>query len=538
MTAIKAPGKWWKKPLLKTRINFSTRFLSQKLKKKSTFPKCGECSRPKEEYYIYLSRRKSMVIYLDLLKNKLSGSIRIVKHLNGVELGRKTMKVMLARTKKDGTWETIQGSSTMVQDFADLCYHSYHVHLKELQESTSEEDLHPLRLIHIPGCIIVGILGLLVEIPSYAVIAIVKSPLLLLKGWHRLTHDLLHREGPFLETGCIPIAGLSIITWPIIVVGHIAMAILSSIFIGLYGAVIVYQERSFRRGLAYVIAMVAEFDEYTNDWLYLREGSIIPKPQYRKKKSPHLDSSNQAIGGRPISSAIKEAPPILMEKLLPSRSVKETIKEVKMVQVWENMMRSKELRGKELVDANLITVADLYDWLNAKNSEEGAVIGIGLPCYSFYCTIVNSIKSGSAGIMIFDDFEINDLNRPQDKLVDWFHQPVMVLKEQIRGMEESELKYLEKYLLFGNDHKRMEAWDNGGVMPHDAVKAARLEGIARRMVGLVKSTSKFPTYRRKLRQVVKSLVIHALAKEGGPTPTGQVTNMPASAKQGASDELV
>lgn len=37
------------------------------------------------------------------------------------------------------------------------------------------------------------------------------------------------------------------------------------------------QERSFRRGVAYVIAMVAEFDEYTNDWLYLREGTILPK---------------------------------------------------------------------------------------------------------------------------------------------------------------------------------------------------------------------------------------------------------------------
>jgi hypothetical protein len=23
--------------------------------------------------------------------------------------------------------------------------------------------------------------------------------------------------------------------------------------------------------------MVAEFDEYTNDWLYLREGTILPK---------------------------------------------------------------------------------------------------------------------------------------------------------------------------------------------------------------------------------------------------------------------
>lgn len=26
-----------------------------------------------------------------------------------------------------------------------------------------------------------------------------------------------------------------------------------------------------------MIAMVAEFDEYTNDWLYLREGTIFPK---------------------------------------------------------------------------------------------------------------------------------------------------------------------------------------------------------------------------------------------------------------------
>lgn len=37
------------------------------------------------------------------------------------------------------------------------------------------------------------------------------------------------------------------------------------------------QENSFRRGVSYVVAMVAEFDEYTNDWLYLREGTILPK---------------------------------------------------------------------------------------------------------------------------------------------------------------------------------------------------------------------------------------------------------------------
>ncbi|XP_074377596.1 putative membrane protein At3g27390 [Apium graveolens] len=258
------------------------------------------------------------------------------------------------------------------------------------------------------------------------------------------------------------------------------MAIFSSIFIGLYGAVIVYQERSFQRGLAYVIAMVSEFDGYTNDWLYLHEGSFIPKPRYQKRTSPYFDTCNHTTGGRDISSVIKVAPPVLVENMSPSRSVGATINEVKIVQVWGNMMRLKELRGKELLDANLITVADLYDWLNAKDSEEGAVIGIGLPSYSLHYMIVNSIRAGSAGIVILDDLEINDLNRPQDKLVDWFHQPAMVLKEQIRGIEENQSKYLEKFLLFAGNRKRMEAWDNGSMIPQNAVKAAQLEGIARR----------------------------------------------------------
>ncbi|GAA0139365.1 hypothetical protein LIER_35074 [Lithospermum erythrorhizon] len=102
---------------------------------------------------------------------------------------------------------------------------------------------------------------------------------MLLKGWQRLIHDMLSREGegPFLESACIPIAGLTIILWPLIVLGSVVMAIFSSFFVGLYASVVVYQERSFRRGVAFVIAMVAAFDEYSNDWLYLREGSILPK---------------------------------------------------------------------------------------------------------------------------------------------------------------------------------------------------------------------------------------------------------------------
>lgn len=97
------------------------------------------------------------------------------------------------------------------------------------------------RFIHVPGCIIAGLVGLVVEIPLYTAIAIVKSPYMLFKGWVRLIHDLISREGPFLETACIPIAGLTILMWPLVVIGSILMAIFSSFFVGLYASVVVYQ---------------------------------------------------------------------------------------------------------------------------------------------------------------------------------------------------------------------------------------------------------------------------------------------------------
>jgi hypothetical protein len=97
------------------------------------------------------------------------------------------------------------------------------------------------RLLDVPSCIVVALLGLVVDIPLYTVIALIKSPYMLFKGWQRLLHDLISREGPFLETVCVPIAGLAILFWPLVVVGSILLAIVSSIFVGLYGAVIVFQ---------------------------------------------------------------------------------------------------------------------------------------------------------------------------------------------------------------------------------------------------------------------------------------------------------
>ncbi|KAM1502334.1 hypothetical protein ACFXTO_027690 [Malus domestica] len=419
----------------------------------------------------------------------------------------------------DGTWGTVKGSCTVVRDFADLCYHSYPLYLKELRESPAAEEVRTLRLIHIPACIIVGVLGLIVEIPVYTAIAVVKSPYMLLKGWYRLIHDLITREGPFLEIACVPIAGLTIILWPIVVVASIILAVFSSILIGLYASVVVYQERSFRKGVAYVIAMVAEFDEYTNDWLYLREGTIFPKPKYRKRavsQSPEFSvRGNQLDEGKP-SAARMEAPAMLMPSVAHSRSVRAVIQEVKMVQIWENMMRSCELRGKALLDDNVITTTDLDEWLKAKNSNEASIIGVGLPSYSFLQTLLCSIRSNSDGLLLLDNVEVNYLNRPHDKLVDWFFNPIMVLKEQIKVLQlaEGEVRYLEKVVLFGsNNPQRLEAWDSGSLLPQDAVRAAQIEGISRRMIGMMRSVSKFPTYRRKFRHVVKALLAYSLPKE-------------------------
>ncbi|KAL2906217.1 hypothetical protein RDABS01_004927 [Bienertia sinuspersici] len=407
----------------------------------------------------------------------------------------------------DGTWDTVKGSCTVVRDFADMCIHSYPVYLKEIRESTSSDALQTLRFIHIPAIIIVGLMGLIVDVPSFTIISIIKSPLMLLKGWQRLTQDLVSRQGPFLETACIPVAGLAILLWPLFVIGSIVMAIFSSVFVGLYGSVIVYQERSFRRGLAYVFAMVAEFDEYTNDWLYLREGTILPKPQYRRKQT--ANSSELTVGqnrfrGDMFNSTPMESPSMLMPSLAPSRSV------------WGNMMRTCEIRGRELLDARVLTRADLYEWLKAKNSNEAPIIGVGLPSYSTLHTIVRSIQEGADGILLCDDVIITHENRPQDRLIDWFFQPLLVLKEQIRilRLSDGELQYLNRVLLIGSQPQRMDAWDNGSVIPQDPLRAAQIQGISRRMSGLARSMSKLPTYRRRYRHIVKDLLVYQSEKEG------------------------
>ena len=47
---------------------------------------------------------------------------------------------MVSRRWQDGTWGTIKGSCTVVRDFADMCFHSYPVYLKELRECAHDRE--------------------------------------------------------------------------------------------------------------------------------------------------------------------------------------------------------------------------------------------------------------------------------------------------------------------------------------------------------------------------------------------------------------
>ncbi|GJV79924.1 uncharacterized membrane protein-like protein [Tanacetum coccineum] len=125
--------------------------------------------------------------------------------------------------------------------------------------------------------IFLGILGVVLDFPVITVISVLKSPYMLLKGLHHLFQDCVGREGPFLETICVPFAGLAILLWPLAVAGAIIASMLSGIAIGLCATMIVYQESSFYLRLCYIVAALSIYDEYSNDIIDMPKGSCFPK---------------------------------------------------------------------------------------------------------------------------------------------------------------------------------------------------------------------------------------------------------------------
>ncbi|KAH8519319.1 hypothetical protein H0E87_000928 [Populus deltoides] len=379
---------------------------------------------------------------------------------------------MLYHCFYDGTWDTVKGSFTVVRDFGDVCYHSYFSLLDDLRQGAPDVKYYEIRLLPLPGAIIAGSLGIVFDFPLVSLIAICKSPYMLFKGWHRLFHDLIGREGPFLETICVPFAGLAILLWPLAVVGAVLGSMLSSIFLGAYAGVVVYQE-SFWFGLCYIVASLAIYDEYSNDILDMPEGSCFPRPKYQKDPKPTKTTSRaDSFSG---STSVRNPP---------SRGVSfnHPMVDLKPLELLDRIFKECQHHGEIFVSEGLITQQDIND---AKSGKGSRVISIGLPAYCILQALLRSVKANSVGILLTDAddnvTEITSTNRPKDTFYEWFLNPFLIIKDQIKAenLSEEEEGYLGRLVLLNGDPTKLKSL-NSGPPPESERKRAELDALARR----------------------------------------------------------
>ncbi|KAK4272144.1 hypothetical protein QN277_020735 [Acacia crassicarpa] len=405
----------------------------------------------------------------------------------------------------DGTWSTVKGSFDVVTDVKDVCFFSYFSIMDDLrQKGPPDVKYLEIRLLHLPGAIIAGVLGVLVDGLVISIVALCKGPYMLFKGWKRLFHDLIGREGPFLETICVPFAGLAILLWPLAVIGSVLASMLASIFLGAYAGIVAYQESSILFGFRYMIAAMSIYDEYSSDILDMPEGSCFPRPQYRRKSSESTKSTSRA----PSFSK----PNSFKKTYTRSPSIKNAIGELKPLELLDGLFRECHEVGERMISEGLITRQDIEE---AKSGKGSKVIGIGFPAYCLLQALIRSAKADSTGILINDDTELSSTNRPSETFFDWFLNPLLIIKEQIKAenLSPSEEDYLGKLVLWSGDLERMKS-SSVGLAPETERKRAELNGLARRLQGIMKSMSRFPTFRRRFDYLVKKLSDDLAEKQG------------------------
>ncbi|KAL0381778.1 UNVERIFIED_CONTAM: putative membrane protein [Sesamum angustifolium] len=403
----------------------------------------------------------------------------------------------------DGTWSAVKESFTILRDFLDVCYYSYLSIMGDLRSQGPDGKYYEIRLLYVPLALVAGILGSMIDFPMISIVALCKSPYMLFKGWHRLSHDCIGREGPFLETICVPFAGLAILLWPLAVVGAVLGSMVSSIFLGAYAAVIVYQERSLWFGLCYIVASLSIYDEYSNDILDMPEGSCFPRPRYKKKAPSRTNSSNHSASfSRPSSF-----------KNPPSRtnSINAPMLELKPLELADALFKECQRHGEVMVSEGIITLKDIEDAKNNKSS--GGLISIGLPAYCLLQALLRSAKANSTGDNVT---EITSSNRPKDTFFDWFLNPLLIIKDQIKAdnLSETEEDYLSKLVLLGGDPARLKNSDIGPA-PASELRKAELDALARRLQGITKSISRYPTFRRRFDGSMKTILDELAEKDGG-----------------------
>ncbi|RLN07534.1 hypothetical protein C2845_PM11G10150 [Panicum miliaceum] len=225
---------------------------------------------------------------------------------------------------------------------------------------------------------------------AFSPFCVIEFPVMLFKGWKRLIEDLVGREGPFLETACVPFAGLAILLWPFAVIGAFLASIICSVPFGTYAPVVVYQ---------------------LLDLLFI--------------ECKH--------------------------------------------------------HGKDLVAEGVITPKDIEGTKAGKVST--GVLNVGLPAYDILKELLRSARANSDGLVLSDGSEITSGNRPKSKLFEC--DPKRVKENLIRLPLLSEQKQAE------------------------------IGAFARRLQGITKSISRYPTSKRRFDVLVKALSEELARTMGG-----------------------
>lgn len=204
--------------------------------------------------------------------------------------------------------------------------------------------------------------------------------------------------------------------------------------------------------------------------------------------------------------------------------------ELKPLELLDSLFKDCQRIGEIMVAQGLITLEDIED---AKlNKDSSSVISIGLPTYSLLQCLIRSAKANCPGLLLYDNVsEITSTNRPKDAFFDWFANPLLILKDQIKAenLSDSQEDYLGKLVLLSGDPVRMKDSSIASA-PESELKRAELDALARRLRGIMKSISRYPTFRRRFDDSIKRISEDLAKKNGSSRPVnGQTVRRTRSA---------
>ncbi|GJN29682.1 hypothetical protein PR202_gb17932 [Eleusine coracana subsp. coracana] len=366
----------------------------------------------------------------------------------------------------DGTASTVAGACTVVRDVTDFCFHSYFSFMDDLIEKMGDDE-KPLDIKYV--CIL----------------------------QHNLTWTYLHLIQ--ICYFCISLDQLNF--------GYTNDQWGGSVEKPMHVVEGMAKEASFQMGLAYMISAIAIYDEYTNDLLYLREGSCLPRPKYRKADVQKCEAGQKKEGYNntgDIAERQQNGHHKHRRVFHRSKTFTQTIQRLRPIQIWDWFFRSCELNGRILLSEGLITAEDMEECIT---KGKGKKLSIKLPAWCILQCLIQSAKSDSHA----DNVEVTNFNWPRDTVFDWMLGPLLVIKEQIKKLEltEEEEMCLRK-LIMTNKNEKPSDWDDSGFPSDDNIKRGQLQAMIRRLQGIAANMSRIPSFRRRFINLVKALYLEAI----------------------------